>query len=181
VTNEYSRLRIGTAGPLLQSFFAEHLPSHRHASRQTVDGYRDTFRLLLTFLRKATGREPSRLSLADLDVSVLLAFLDHLERERHNSIRSRNVRLAAIRCFFRFVALREPASVHLVTHVLVIPVKRPTQDGRPLRRYQRRWTIERLFAWLQVFRRLVTRYEYHIENFLGMVRLGCMKIMLRYF
>ena len=57
----------------------------------------------------------------------------------------------------------------------------PTQDGRPLRRYRRRWTIERLFAWLQVFRRLVTRYEYHVENFLGMVRLGCMKIMLRYF
>jgi len=57
----------------------------------------------------------------------------------------------------------------------------PTQDGRPLRRYRRRWTIERLFAWLQVFRRLVTRYEYHIENFLGMVRLGCMKIMRRYF
>ena len=57
----------------------------------------------------------------------------------------------------------------------------PTQEGRPLRRYRRRWTIERLFAWLQVFRRLVTRYEYHIDNFLGMVRLGCMKIMLRYF
>lgn len=46
-------------GPLLQSFFAEHLPSHRHASRQTIDGYRDTFRLLLTFLRKNTGKEPS--------------------------------------------------------------------------------------------------------------------------
>ena len=59
--------------------------------------------------------------------------------------------------------------------------KEPTQDGRPLRRYRRRWTVERLFAWLQVFRRLVTRYEYHIDNFLGMVRLGCMKIMLRYF
>ena len=44
-----------------------------------------------------------------------------------------------------------------------------------------RWTVERLFAWLQVFRRLVPRYEYHIDNFLGMVRLGCMKIMLRYF
>jgi len=57
----------------------------------------------------------------------------------------------------------------------------PTQDGRPLRRYRRRWTVERLFAWLQVFRRLVTRYEYHIDNFLGMIRLGCMKIMLRYF
>jgi len=55
-----------------------------------------------------------------------------------------------------------------------------TQDGRKLRRYKRRWCVERLFAWLQWFRRLVTRYEYHIENLLGMVRLGCMRIMLRY-
>jgi transposase len=55
-----------------------------------------------------------------------------------------------------------------------------TQDGRPLRRYKRRWQVERLFAWLQWFRRLVTRYEYHIENFLGMVRLGCLRIMLRH-
>lgn len=58
--------------------------------------------------------------------------------------------------------------------------RRNTQDGRKLRRYKRRWRVERLFAWLQWFRRLVARYEYHIENFLGMVRLGCMKIMLRY-
>lgn len=58
--------------------------------------------------------------------------------------------------------------------------RRNTQDGRKLRRYKRRWRVERLFAWLQCFRRLVARYEYHIENFLGMVRLGCMKIMLRY-
>jgi transposase len=55
-----------------------------------------------------------------------------------------------------------------------------TQDGRSLRRYSRRWAVERLFAWLQWFRRLVTRYEYHAENFLGMVRLACVKIMLRY-
>jgi transposase len=59
--------------------------------------------------------------------------------------------------------------------------KEPTQDGRSLRRYRRRWTVERLFAWLQVYRRLATRWEYHIENFFGMVRLGCMKVMLRYF
>ena len=55
-----------------------------------------------------------------------------------------------------------------------------TQDGRPLRRYKRRWVVERLFAWLQWFRRLVMRYEFHAENFLGMVQLGCMKIMLRF-
>ena len=60
--------------------------------------------------------------------------------------------------------------------------KKPnTQDGRKLRRYQRRWKVERLFAWLQNFRRLIVRYEYHAENFLGMVQLGCIKILLRFF
>ena len=56
----------------------------------------------------------------------------------------------------------------------------PTQDGRPLRRSRRRWRVERLHAWLQNFRRLVTRYEYHAENFLGFVQLGCIVILLRY-
>jgi transposase len=54
-----------------------------------------------------------------------------------------------------------------------------TQDGRALRRYRRRWKIERLFAWLQNFRRLVVRYEYHLENFLAMIQLGCIVILLR--
>lgn len=57
--------------------------------------------------------------------------------------------------------------------------KTKTQDGRPLRRYRRRWLIERVFAWLQNFRRLVTRYERKAQNFLGFVRLGCVLIMLR--
>jgi len=60
--------------------------------------------------------------------------------------------------------------------------KKPnTQDGRKLRRYRRRWKVERLFAWLQNFRRLIVRYEYQVENFLGMVHLGCIKILLRLF
>ena len=60
--------------------------------------------------------------------------------------------------------------------------KKPnTQDGRKLRRYRRRWKVERLFAWLQNFRRLIVRYEYQVENFLGMVHLGCIKILLRFF
>ncbi len=54
-----------------------------------------------------------------------------------------------------------------------------TQDGRPLRRYRRRWLVERLFAWLQTFRRLITRHEYKIENYLGFVHLGCMLILMR--
>ena len=56
-----------------------------------------------------------------------------------------------------------------------------TQDGRVLRRYKRRWKVERLFAWLQQFRRLVVRYEWHDDNFLGMVHLACIKILLRQF
>ena len=59
--------------------------------------------------------------------------------------------------------------------------KARTQDGRNLRCYRRRWKVERLFAWLQNFRRLVVRYEYHVENFLAMVHLGCAKILLRFF
>lgn len=59
--------------------------------------------------------------------------------------------------------------------------RRPaSQDGRPLRRYRRRWRVERLWAWLQNFRRLVTRYEYHAANFLGFVQLGCIIILLRH-
>ena len=60
--------------------------------------------------------------------------------------------------------------------------KKPnTQDGRPLRRYRRRWKVERLFAWLYNFRRIVVRYEYHLQNFLGMVQLACIIILLRHF
>ena|SRR5215207_1980939 len=54
-----------------------------------------------------------------------------------------------------------------------------TQDGRPLRRYRHRWKVERLFAWLQNFRRIPIRYEYHAENFLGLIQLGCIMILLR--
>jgi transposase len=57
--------------------------------------------------------------------------------------------------------------------------KAATQDGRALRRYRRRWKVERLWAWLQNFRRVATRFDYHVENFLGFVHLGCIKILLR--
>jgi transposase len=58
--------------------------------------------------------------------------------------------------------------------------KQKTQDGRPLRRYRRRWKVERLFAWMQNYRRLVTRWEYHIENFLGFVQLACLLMLLKH-
>ena len=58
--------------------------------------------------------------------------------------------------------------------------KQKTQDGRPLRRYRRRWKVERLFAWMHNYRRLVTRWEYHIDNFLGFVQLACLLMLLRH-
>lgn len=111
-------------GPLLQSFFVEHLLAHKHVSPRTISSYRDAFRLLLQFVRDKTHIEPASLHLAALDAPVILSFLDHLETERHNSVRSRNARLAAIHSFFRWVALCEPEAVGMATRVLAVPLKR---------------------------------------------------------
>jgi len=75
----------------------------------------------------------------------------------------------------------ELVGVHMIAPHKANRKKPKTQDGRALRRYRRRWKIERLFAWLQNFRRIVTRWEYHLHNFLGMVQLGCIIILLRFF
>ena len=85
-------------GPHLQAFFSEHLCNHKRASPQTIASCRDTFRLLLQFLKKATGIEPAAMKIADIDAPAVLAFLDHLEQQRGNSVRSRNIRLAAEPC-----------------------------------------------------------------------------------
>ena len=114
----------GHIGPHLQAFFAEHLLAHKRASPQTIACYRDTFRLLLRFMRNRTGTEPAALALAALDADAVLAFLDHLERDRGCTVRSRNNRLAAIRSFFRLVALRVPDALGQVTRIMAIPVKR---------------------------------------------------------
>ena len=113
--------------PHVQAFFAEYLAQQRRLSPQTILSCRDTFRLWLTFLRNHTGVEPAALRMADVDAPVVLRFLDYLEQERGNSVRSRNIRLAALRSFFRFVALRDPNSLGIVTRVLAIPVKRTDQ------------------------------------------------------
>lgn len=110
-------------GPLLQGFFLEHLLAHKQVSPRTVSSYRDTFRLLLQFVRDRTCIEPSSLHIDALDVPIILSFLDHLETERHNSARSRNARLAAIHSFFRWVALCDPKSAGLANRVLAIPAK----------------------------------------------------------
>jgi integrase/recombinase XerD len=111
-------------GPLLQTFFIEHLLTHKRASPQTIASYRDTFRLLLQFVLVRRSIAPATSRVNDLDVTTILAFLDSLEQERHNCVRSRNARLAAIRSFYRWVALKEPACVGLATQILAIPAKR---------------------------------------------------------
>ena len=129
--------------PHVQTFFAEYLCQQRRLSPQTILSCRDTFRLLLTFLRDHSGIEPSAVRLADVDAPVVLHFLNYLEQERGNSVRSRNIRLSALRTFFRLVALREPESLGLVTQVLAIPMKR--QDTK-LIGYLSRAEIQALLA-----------------------------------
>jgi integrase/recombinase XerD len=90
--------------PTLQAFFTTRLGRQRDASPHTIDSYRHAFRLLLTYAKAQTGKNPSDLDLADLDADLISGFLDHLERERGNGAGSRNTRLAAIHSFFRFAA-----------------------------------------------------------------------------
>lgn len=114
----------GLIAPLVQVFFTHHLVCQRRASPQTVASYRDTFRLLIQHRSQNTGKKPCNLTLEDLQAPAILQFLDHLEGNRRNSTQTRNARLAAIRSFFRLVALREPACIDLASQVLAIPVKR---------------------------------------------------------
>ena len=110
--------------PCLQAFFTERLVTQRRASAHTIGSYRDTFRLLLAFAQQRTGKAPFKLALDDLDAPFVGAFLDHLERDRHNSVATRNVRLAALRSFLRYAAISEPAHAAQIQRVLDIPQKR---------------------------------------------------------
>ena len=109
---------------LLEAFFTDRLMRQRRASPHTIAGYRDTFRLLLGFAKERIKKEPSAFGLDDLDAPLIGAFLDHLEKYRGNSARSRNVRLAAIHSFFRYAALYEPGHAALIQRVQGIPSKR---------------------------------------------------------
>jgi integrase/recombinase XerD len=100
------------------------LIAQRRVSSHTIASYRDTFRLLLQFVEKRVRKSPSRLALTDLDPSLIGAFLDELEKGRGNSARSRNLRLTAIRSFYRYAAHEEPAHSGLIQRVLAMPAKR---------------------------------------------------------
>ena len=115
---------ISTLPALLEAFFTDRLMGQRQASPHTIASYRDTFCLLLQFAQQRLHKPPSSLTVPELDTPLLGAFLDHLERERHNSARSRNVRLAAIHSFFRYVALHAPEHSAVAQRVLTMPSKR---------------------------------------------------------
>lgn len=115
---------MSTFAPTLESFFIERLMHQRCASAHTVSAYRDTFRLLLCFVEQYFGKAPSDLDFEDLDAKMIGAFLDHLEHERGNSVRTRNARLAGIHSLFRYAALQHPEHAALIQRVLAIPSKR---------------------------------------------------------
>ena len=115
---------MSTLAPTLQAFFTDRLTRQRQASGHTIAAYRDVFRLLLIFTEQRTGKAPSNVDIADLDASLIGAFLNHLETDRGNSVRTRNARLAAVHSLFRYAALRHPEDAAVIQRVLAIPPKR---------------------------------------------------------
>jgi integrase/recombinase XerD len=109
---------------LLEGFFTKRLMGQRQVSAHTLSAYRDTFRLLLLFTQRRLGKAPSRLSLNDLEAPLITDFLHDLEQGRGNTARSRNLRLSAIRSFFRYAAYEAPAHSAHIQRVLAIPNKR---------------------------------------------------------
>jgi site-specific recombinase XerD len=115
---------VSRVAPTLQAFFTERLAKQRQVSPRTVASYRDTLRLLLCFMQEQTGTAPSLLEWDDLDEPAITSFLDHLEIDRDNSVRTRNLRLTAIRSLFHYAALRHPEHAAVIARVLSIPPKR---------------------------------------------------------
>jgi site-specific recombinase XerD len=132
-----------TLPALLESYFTQRLMAQRQASPHTIASYRDTFRLLLNFAQQQHGKSPSSLNLTDLDAPLISKFLDALEKQRGTSISSRNVRLTAIRSFFRYAAYEEPAHSAHIQRVLAIQNKR---QARPMISFLIREEIEALLA-----------------------------------
>jgi integrase/recombinase XerD len=127
---------------LAQEFFTQRLLSQANVSARTVASYRDAFRLILQYAEK-TGKSATTLTLRDLDASFVLAFLDYLEKERGNSVRTRSVRLVALRSFLHYAALRDPSALPTIEGVLAIPMKR---FNRPQLGFLSREEIEAILA-----------------------------------
>ena len=109
---------------LVQQFFTEYLVEQRAVSPRTVACYRDALMLFLDFADRTLRKAPTALRLVDIQPDLILAFLDHLEHERHNAVRSRNLRLTALRAFLKFAGRRDVASLHVAERALAVPMKR---------------------------------------------------------
>ena len=119
-----SKARGPALDQLVQNFFWQRLQAQQQVSPHTVASYRDTLRLLLAFVQQQTGRAPSQQTLSDWNASMILRFLDYVEKERGCQARTRNTRLAALRAFMRYVAQHAPEALALASQVLAIPPKR---------------------------------------------------------
>lgn len=119
---------MSALAPALQAFFTDRLIGQRAASPNTIAAYKTGMRLLLGFATERTGKSPSALDIAELDAPLIAAFLDHLEHDRHNSVATRNSRLAAIHSLFAYLALHHPEHAGSVQRVLAIPVKRTQRN-----------------------------------------------------
>jgi site-specific recombinase XerD len=115
---------MSALAPTLQAFFTDRLARQRQASPETVAAYRDGLRLLVSFASRQVHKEPSQLDIGDLDAPLITAFLDSLEQQRRNTVRTRNARLAAVHSLFRYAALRHPEHAAVIQRVLAIPPKR---------------------------------------------------------
>lgn len=113
-----------TLAPLMQAFFTNRLIREKQASPHTISSYRDTFRLLLRFLERRLRKQPSNLTLDDVQAPSIVAFLDELESQRRIGARSRNLRLTAIRSFFRYLSFELPSHAAQIQRILAIPGKR---------------------------------------------------------
>lgn len=109
---------------LVQQFFTEYLVTQRALSPRTIASYRDALMLFLDFAHQRLGKPPTALRLADIQPDLILAFLDHLEQQRHNTVRSRNLRLTALRAFLKFAARRDLSSLYVIEQALGVPMKR---------------------------------------------------------
>jgi site-specific recombinase XerD len=109
---------------LAQAFFTEHLTQQRAMSPRTVATYRDAFVLFLDFAERQLHKQPTAIQLKEITPVLILGFLDHLEHERGNAVRSRNARLAALREFLKFAAHRDVSALHVVEQALGVPMKR---------------------------------------------------------
>lgn len=109
---------------MVQQFFTEYLVAQRAVSPRTVACYRDALMLFLDFASRKLSKAPTSLRLVDIQPDLILAFLDHLEHVRNNAVRSRNLRLTALRAFLKFAGRRDVTSLHVVERALAVPMKR---------------------------------------------------------